>query len=275
MNPVTENLHDRLRTALETADEKQLALELADARAPDLAEAFELLSDEQRSEVLFALPPHTAAEVVVMLDERVRGELVDDLDTDSLTEIVSELTPDDAADVLGELTHREAEAILELMADGEKSDQIEGLLEYHEETAGGIMTPDVVAVPAAATVADAIEQVREATQEEDLNEVYIVDEEARPTGTVPLRRLVTSPPGTRLEDICDRDHVVVSVHDDQEAVIQAIRKYDAMEAVVVDDHGRLVGRITHDDLLDVAEEEAEEDLLRMAGTDAAELGTSS
>ena len=270
-----DSFHDRLTAALESGDEKGLRHELVEARAPDIAESFDLLDDEERSRVLFALPPHTAAEVVVMLDEAVRGEVVDDLDTEALAEIVSEMPPDDAADVLGELTDEEAGEILDHMPDEKKSDIIEDLLEYDEETAGGRMTPDIVAVLASATVADATQHVRDATQEEDLNEVYLVDEDRKPVGMVPLRRLVTNLPTTKLGDICDRDPVVVFAHDDQETVIQVIRKYDAMEAVVVDADGRLLGRITHDDLLDVAEEEAAEDLLRMAGTDMAELETSS
>jgi magnesium transporter len=94
-------------------------------------------------------------------------------------------------------------------------------------------------------------------------------------GAVPLRRLVTSSAGTRLESIVEPVTVVVHASDDQESVLQTIRKYSAMEAAVVDDQERLVGRITHDDVLDVADEEAAEDLLRVAGTDASELATSS
>ena len=271
----TDSFHDRLTAALESGDDARLQQELLEARAPDIAESFDLLDDEERSRVLFALPPHTAAEVVVMLDEAVRGDVVEDLDTKALTRIVSEMLPDDAADVLGELTDKEAGEILEHMSDEKKSDIFEELVEYGEETAGGWMTPDVVAVSASATVADATQHVRDATQEEDLNDVYLVDEDRKPVGMVPLRRLVTNDPATKLVDICDRDPVVVYASDDQETVIQIIRKYDAMEAVVVDTDGRLLGRITHDDLLDVAEEEAAEDLFRMAGTDMAELETSS
>jgi len=232
------------------------------------------LGEEDRSRVLFALPSHTAAEVIVMLDEAVRGDIVDDLDTESLTEIVSELPPDDAADMLGELSSDEVVEILGHMED-EQSEQIEELLEYDEETAGGIMTPDVVAVPASKTVADAVQFVREATQEEDLHEIYIIDEDRKLVGTVPLRRLVTSPATTKLSDICDKELVTVYASDDQETVVQVIRKYDVLEAAVVDVNERLLGRITHDDLLDVAEEEAAEDLFRMAGTDPAEFETSS
>ncbi len=274
MKPEQANLHEQLLAALSSDDDKRLADELAQTRAADIAESFELLRDEDRSRVLFALPPHTAAEVVVMLDEAVRADVVDDLDTVSLTEIVSELPPDDAADMLGELSSDEVVEILGHIAD-EQSEQIEGLMGYDEQTAGGIMTPDVVAVPASKTVADAVEFVRAATQEEDLHGIYIIDEDNKLVGTVPLRRLVTSPASTRLSDICDTDPVIVYVDDDQETVVQVIRKYDVMEAAVVDENDRLLGRITHDDLLDVAEEEAAEDLFRMAGTDPAEFETSS
>ena len=274
MSPEQDNFHERLVATLSAEEDTALAGTLSHVRAADIAESFELLSDEDRSRVLFALPPHTAAEVVVMLGEAVRGDIVDDLDTESLTEIVSELPPDDAADVLAELSADEVAEILDHI-EAELSDKIEDLLEYDEHTAGGIMTPDIVAVPASKTVADAVEFVREATQEEDLHEVYIVDEDRKLVGTVPLRRLVTNPPSARLEAICDRDPVMVYATEDQEAVVQIIRKYDVMAAAVVDENGRLLGRITHDDLLDVAEEEAAEDLYRMAGTDPAEFETSS
>ena len=275
MIPDRESFHSRLVAALEASgDDKILAEALSQARAADIAESCEVLGEQERSRILFALPPHTAAEVVIMLDEAVRGDVIDDMDTESITEIVSELTPDDAADMLGELPSEESEEILEHMPD-EVADRIEELLEYDESTAGGIMTPDVVVVPASATVSDAVEQIRKATHEDELNEVFIVDANHKLVGTVPLRRLVTNPPATRLSDICDSDPVTVEASDDQETVVQIIRKYDVMEAAVVDADGRLLGRITHDDLLDVAEEEAAEDFLRMGGTDAAELESSS
>jgi magnesium transporter len=270
MEKKEHNFHARLLQALTLDDEDRVAEEIRDAKAADIAEAFDLLSDENRSRLMFTLPPRTAAEVVMLLDEAVRSEVVDELDTRSLTDLVQELPPDDAADVLGELSKEAVGEILEALAD-EMSDQLEELLVFKEDTAGGRMTPDVVAVPSTATVEDAVEHVRHATQEEDLHEIYIVSSDRTLVGTVPLRRLVTSPPETKLDAICDSDPVVVFADENQETVLQIIRKYDAMAAAVVDAGGKLLGRITHDDLLDVAEEEAEEDLLRVAGTDASEL----
>lgn len=263
-------LLEQLREALDADDSSRLSTLLGGARPADIAEAFRQLSDSQRSTLFFAMPPRSMAEVMILLDEAARNEVVEDLDPEQLSEIVSVLTPDDAADLLNELPEAESQQILETMPD-EKSEKIGELLEYDESSAGGIMTPDVVAVPADATVADAVEYIRRASTQEDLNEVFIVDEDNRLVGTVPLRRLVTSRPDTRLSRICQRDPVSVRAEDDQETVLHVIRKYDVPSAAVVDDDDHLLGFITHDDLQDVAEEEAAEDLLRMAGTDATEL----
>ncbi|RME36766.1 MAG: magnesium transporter, partial [Planctomycetota bacterium] len=215
MTTKQEELHDAVARALDATDDQALKEALDGVRAADLAELFPLLAEEDRSRLLFALDPHTAAETFIMLGEAVRGDVVEDLDTESLSELVSELPPDDAADFLGELPEEDAEKILDQL-EAARSDQLGELLEYEEDSAGGIMTPDVVALKAASTVADAVEELRRTPQEEDLHEIYIVDEQHRPVGTVPLHRLVTSPPHTRLIDICEPDPVVVNVHDDQE-----------------------------------------------------------
>ncbi len=268
------DFHKKLLQVLESQDGLVLNEELAEARAADIAESFELLDDERRSQILFSLPPRVAAEVVVLLDEAVRGEIVDDMDARSISELVSELPPDDAADVLGELEDEEVSEVLGHL-EGAESKNLEKLLAYEDSTAGSIMTTNVIAVPASATVGDAIEQIRAATWDEELHEVYVVDTVGKLIGYVSLRLFVVHAPSTKIADICETDVVSVEATDDQEAVIQIIRKYDVLEAAVVDKQGRLLGRITHDDLMDVAEEEAEEDLLRMAGTDAAEFETTS
>jgi magnesium transporter len=270
-----KGLHERVEAALESKNDSLLAELLTGPRPADIAEVFDLLDDEDRSHILIdILPPIIAAEVVIQLDDAVRGDVVDDLAPQAVADLAAEMEPDDAADMLSEMTDKETEEVLDIMPDA-KSDKIEELLGYPEESAGGIMTTNVVKVPASATVRDATRHVREASLAEDLHEIYIVDEQDRLMGSVPLRRLVTNPKERRLQEICDPDPVFVYAHEDQEAVLQIIRKYDVAEAAVVDERDRLIGIITHDDLLDVAEEEAEEDMLRMAGTDPAERDTSS
>lgn len=273
MEPVVQDKNELIRAALQQ-DDAQLRREVSSIRAADIADSFHALDDEERSRLLFALPARTAAEVVILLEDALRSDVVEEMPERHLAGIVAELAPDDAADVLGGLTDEQTEQILSSMPNLQ-SEQIGQLLGYDESSAGGIMTTQVVAVPANKTVRDAVEDVRNATHDEELHEIYVIDEDRKLIGTVPIRRLVTNPPETRLDRICDRDVVAVDVHDDQEAVLQVIRKYDVSTVAVVDANRHLLGQITHDDLQDVAEEEAEEDLLRMAGTDPAELDTTS
>lgn len=274
MTPDIKQLHERIVGGLASAEPNDLKASLTDFRAADIAEAMDLLTDEQRSRVLYALPPRTTAEVVVMLDEAVRGEVVEELDEKKLTEIVTELPPDDAADVMAELSLEQFDEVLEHIPKAQ-SDQISELLSYEQASAGGIMNPRALSLPAEATVAEAVRRVRDFAVDEDLHFVYVVDGDDKLVGIVPLRRLVVNTPETRLDAIYDDDPVTVLVNEDQEEVLQVMRKYDLAAIPVTDRNGKLVGRVTYDDVMDVAEEEAAEDIYRMAGTDAAELETHS
>jgi len=255
---------------LRSDDPAALSSVLADIRAADLAEIYEMLGDDERSKLIFALPPEVVAEVVVLLDEIERGEVVEEMDARELSEIVAQMEPDDAADVLGELTEEQREDILETIAN-EHADKIEELLGYPEDTAGGIMTKDLVALHAGATVREAVREIRANFPDEDLHYVYVVDQAEKLVGIVPLRRLVLSDGMVHLGNICERDPVTIPVTADQEEVVHVFSKYDLAVIPVVDAEGRLLGRITHDDVMDVAEEEADEDIYRMAGLDAAEF----
>ena len=274
MQSEAQQLYNRVAELLERGDGAALTETIAAAHPADVAEAFELLDDNERSRLIFAMDPRMTAEVIVLLDEADRGEVVEDLDEEALTQIVTELPPDDAADVLGELDEEQREEILEHVPD-EQSERIEDLLEYAEDTAGGIMTPDLLALPLTAAVGEATEAVRRASEEEEIHYVYVVEDGGRLYGVVPLRRLVTNPPDRRLAEVCDRDPITVRVTDDQEEVVHVFRKYDLSAVPVVDANEMLLGRITHDDVMDVVEEEADEDIYHMAGTDPTELETPS
>ncbi len=274
MTSATEELHKMIQAATRSDDPAALRAALEGARAADIAEVFELLDDEDRSKLLFGLPAATAAEVIVLLDEADRVDVVEDMDQAELTELVSEMEPDDAADVLAELTEAQREEVLDHIPD-EQSDKIEELLAYQEDTAGGIMTKNLVSLPADATVREAIREIRRHFPEEDIHYIYVVDEHDRLTGIVPLRQLVLNDKHVPLGGICDHDPVSVGVDEDQEEVVHVISKYDLAAVPVVDKEGRLLGRVTHDDVMDVIEEEAEEDLYRMAGLEPAEFEKSS
>ncbi len=259
-----------IRAALEESMPETLAAAVADIHPADLAEVYEVLNDEERSQLVFLLPAQVTAAMIVELDEAELSEAVEDLDAEALTEIVTGMAPDDAADVLGELTEEQREGILDQILE-EQSEQIEKLLEYDEESAGGIMTPDLVVMDENATVGEAVEEIRRASEGATVHYLYTCSPDGKLVGVVSLRSLVEHRHVTLLADISERDPVSVKVNDDQEYVANQIRKYDIMAIPVVDESGVLVGQVTYDDVMDVAEEEAAEDLYYMAGTNASEL----
>ncbi len=271
------NLHELITGSLAMGDNTALVAHLANARAADIAECFDLLKEEERSQILYALPSETAAEIFVLLGDAVRGDVAEDLSTEKLSDLVEELPADDAAEALGELSKDESHEILERLPE-EKSEKIEELLEYAESTAGRVRDPDVVKLPDSATIGNARDEMRareDRGQLEEVEQIYLVSEDGRLTGAVELKQLILGRSTRALLEVCDPSPVAVTADEDQETVLQIIRKYDVAEAAVVDDQGRLIGKITHDDLQDIAEEEAEEDILLMAGTDPAERDTTS
>lgn len=275
MQPNVEELHQLLTRTLRDGTEQNLKQQLAEVNPADVAEVMELLEDVDRSRTLFALDSRTAAETIVLLDERVRDEVVDDLPEDQFAEIITALPADDAADVLGELPSEESDKLLEKLPD-EQSEEIEKLLEHDESTAGGLMNPRVISVPQLFTVKEGIRHLREIeVSDDEVFFIYSTDHENRLSGVVPARRLLLTSSGTLLSDIMEPDPISVTVDEDQESVLQLFRKYDLTSLPVVDDYGKLVGHITVDDIMDVAAEEADEDMYHMAGTDAAERATSS
>jgi magnesium transporter len=274
MNTEIEQLYENIRDLFANDRTDEMADLLREEHAADIAEVMELLDDEQRSALFFVVPPRVMAEVVVMLDEAVRSEVVEELDDVSLTNLVNEMSADDAADVVGEMPEELRTEVLEKLPD-ERTAELTELLEYDEETAGGIMDKQIVALPPNSTVEDAIEALRQADEDEVIDQVYLVDRKGKLLGEVSLRQFLLKPRDTKLADLGELDPLSVDVNADQEEVLNLMRKYDLSSVPVVTGDDNLVGRVTYDDIMDVADEEAAEDLYRMAGTDATELETSS
>ncbi|HUW84310.1 MAG TPA: magnesium transporter [Phycisphaerae bacterium] len=269
-----EQMLEKIRGLLASDDVAALCHFLSQAPEEDLAEVIELLEEDEQQTVLRALNPDSAGEVLTLLDEATRGEVVDDLTNQELTAMVRTLEPDDAADVLGELPPDQTEQVLSRMPT-EQSRQVEDLMRYPEDTAGGLMTPVLVVVPEDATVSEAVVRIRNSGIGGDLFYLYVLDSQRHLKGVIPLRLLVTTPPDTPVGKVMLPELITIRADQDQEEVANVFRKYDLAAVPVVDDEGRLLGRITYDDAMDVADEEAEEDLLIMAGTDPRELESAS
>jgi len=263
-------LLNEIEPLLEAQHRAVLSHALADQRPSDIAEIVELVGNEQRRLIFDALDPESAAEVLEKVDEATRNELGDLLSPREIGAMVAELDHDDAADVLAELPDKVSEEVLQGLAPDESA-KIRRLMSYSEDSAGGIMDPLLIKVPLTATVAEAVEKMRAAEIDQDFYCVYVVDGQGRLVGDVRLRLLLTQPKETPIADLMDRDVIYVHAGDDQETVRNVFSKNDLIVVPVVDPQHRLIGRITADRIIEVAEEEAAEDLYSMAGTDPDEL----
>jgi magnesium transporter len=265
-----QQLLQQIEPLLESGDMSALGELLRSQRSSHIAEVVELLDNEQRRTVFDVLDKPTSAEILEKVDEATRAELFELFGDEELSSLVSHLDPDDAADVLSELPEEERAELLKSIPPVESA-EIKELMSYSEDSAGGIMDPVVISVPEDATVAEAIKKIRAAEIDEDFFSVYVVDKTGRFLGDVRLRLLVTAPENTKINDLIDPDTVYVTVDTDQEEVRNIFSKNDLIVGPVLDKDHKLVGRITADRIIEVAEEEAAEDLYAMAGTDADEL----
>ncbi len=265
-----KQLLEQIKNLSELRDQSALKALLAEQRDSDIAEVVELLDNEQRREVFNAMDIATSAGVLEKVDEATRAELFELLGNKEFAELVSELGPDDAADILAELPAEESQKLLENMSPA-ASARIKELMRYSEDSAGGIMDPVLISVRDDATVAEAVRKIRAAQIDEDFYSIYVVDKAGRFLGDVRIRFLLTAPEETLIMDLLNEDCISVTAETDQEKVRNIFNKNDLIVAPVLDKTGRLAGRITADRIIEVAQEEAAEDVYAMAGTDADEL----
>ncbi len=237
----------------------------AGLRAPDLADVLELLGADERVTLIQALGAAFDPEVLSELDAGVRDQLFETLPKDFLAQAVSQLETDDAAYVLEGLEEAEKQDLLARMPAQDRL-ALERNLEYPEETAGRLMQTDFVAVPPFWTVGQVIDHMRETDDlPETFSDIFVVDPAHRVLGSVDLSRLLRTKRQVPVETIMDRDRHVISATADQEEIAREFERYDLKSAPVADEHGRLVGAITVDDVVEVIQEETEEDLRRLAG----------
>ena len=269
---VEEN-RQRFEALVAAGDLEALSRAVADLHPSDLADLLERLSEDDQVEVLSALPAELASESLVEMEEgEDRGDLLAALEPAKGAELIHELPDDDAVDLIAELEPHEQQRILGELAPEEAGD-LRGLLQYHEETAGGLMTTDLVAVAVSLTAQQALDRVRVLGREvENFYTVFVVDGNERLLGTVGLDDLVTADPGDLVDALVEPVSASVHPEVDQEEVGRLIARYNLASIPVVTDAGELLGRITFDDVIDVIEAEQTEDILRLVGvTDEEEL----
>jgi magnesium transporter len=239
-----EQALSRVLGLLEAGDHEGLAIALEAVHPSDLADFVEHLEAEQRLSLLQHMPSDLAADTLAEMEDVERpGELLLQLEPERTAEIVHEMADDDAADVIGELEPEEQARV----------------------PAGGLMIRDVLSVSTRLTAGDAIAEIRRQAHEDfDFFTIFVVDPDGNFRGVVSLRDLVIAEPQSPIAEITEEPPVVVTVDTDQEEVGKALSRYNLASLGVVDGLGRLVGRITFDDVIDVVEAEATEDILRFA-----------
>ena len=244
---------------------------LAELRPADIADILEQLDAEEAGAVLERLSPTIAADTLNEVEYPLQTELLSELGPERASDLLEMLPPDDAADILADIPQDEAERLLSLMPASE-SQPIRDLLRYNAQSAGGIMTTEVLALKQDLTVEEALTYLREHSEHlEMIYYLYIVDAEQHLIGIVSLRELVVAAPGTHLQELMDTNVIRVQADMDQEQVARLIAKYDLLGVPVVDREDRLVGLITVDDVIDVIHEEQAEDFSEIAGASVEEL----
>ncbi|MDB5432200.1 MAG: magnesium transporter [Caulobacter sp.] len=251
--------------AADRGDSERLRELLGALHPADVADLMGFLTADYREEVIEHLNPEDLAEVLSELDTNLREEVLESVPSATLAKALEELDSDDAADVIDDLEDDKRGEVLAAMPDAERA-AIETTLSYGDETAGRLMQREVLAAPQFWTVGQTIDHVRSAGDElpELFFDVYIVDPSYKPVGGAPISRLLRAPRETLLADLME-PVTEIPVTMDQEDVAFIFDKYHLISAPVVDTGGRLVGQITVDDVVGVIQEEAEEDILALAG----------
>jgi magnesium transporter len=270
--------------AIKTPDEAQITTLIREENWPgiqalfsefhptDIADIFSWAPSETYK-TLFSLIKNDDDRALVLseLEAFASSEIIESLSNREVSEIVDDMPADDAADVLAELSPQRSAEILSMIK-SDISDDVRKLMEYPPDSAGGIMNTDVVSVPETSTTDDAITRLLNEPHDERIFNAYVVDEDKVLIGLVDVLDLIRARnKNVTVSSLARRDFVATTVDTDQEEVAHIMSQYDLSVIPVLDEDGRLVGRITTDDVIDVIEEEASEDIMRLAGSTAEEL----
>ncbi len=239
----------------------------------DIAGMFHYLRENERKEALNLLEnSKKKAQVLAELNPEYISETLSKLSSESIAKIMSGLPADDIAKILDSLEEPVSEKVIKHL-NKEDYGNVGELLKHGEETAGRIMTTDFFYLPADITVGEAIQRLQKAERIEMVFYIYIVDDQMRLIGVASLRRLITVPPDTLLKDIASTDIISVRPYVDQEDVAALVARYDLLAIPVVEENGVLLGLVTVDDVIDVIQDEAAEDIHKMAGTEEVVIGS--
>jgi magnesium transporter len=268
-NPMVGNLLlPEIRSLIDERNFTALREIFCDWPPADVAEVIEDMPEDEQVIIFRVLPAGLAADVFEYLDIEAQQKLLRAMAHEQVVSILNEMAPDDRTALLEEMPSAAARQLIKVLTPEERR-VATALLGYPEESVGRLMTPDFVAVRENWTVKQVLDYVREHGQDrETLNFIYVIDDEGKLIDDLRIRNFLLRPLDTRVDEIMDRSYVHLTVNQNQEEALQIFRKYDRAALPVVDSNDVLVGIVTQDDMLDVATEEATEDIQKLGGVEA-------
>lgn len=267
MKDFTDQDIERISTLVEEKNETQAREEILNLHPADIAEIIQSLNKKE-AEWLFDLieDNELKGDVLMELDEEERGKLLEGMNSEEIADAVEELDTDDAVELIKELDEDEREEVISLIEDVEQAGDIVDLLQYDEETAGGMMGTEMIVVNENWSMPECLKEMR--IQAEDMDEVYniyVVDNDNRLRGVLPLKKMITHPSASKIKHVMETEPHVVRTDTPKEEVVLDFEKYNLAAVAVVDSIGRLMGRITFDDVMDEVREQSERDYQLASG----------
>ncbi|MDE6588468.1 MAG: magnesium transporter [Paramuribaculum sp.] len=264
---VTPEFVDRLKFIIENKDEQSARLQLSDLHPADIAELYRNLDIDQAEFLYRLLDDEKAADVLMELDEDDRRKLLSNMPAEEIAkQFIEHLDTDDAVDIIQELDEDDRDEILAHIDDVEQAGDIIDLLKYDDDTAGGLMGTEMITVNENWSMPECIKEMR--MQAEDMDEiyyVYVIDDDNKLRGVLPLKKLITHPSVSKIKHVMEENPVSVKVDTPIDEVALDFEKYDLVAMPVVDSIGRLLGRITVDDVMDRVRESTERDYQLASG----------
>ncbi|HYQ56126.1 MAG TPA: magnesium transporter [Draconibacterium sp.] len=264
---VTKEFVEQLKTHIEGKRNEEVAALMEDLHPADIAEIMDDLNIEEAKFIYLLLDGEKASNVLIEIDEDDRRRFLKVLPPELIaSKFIEFMDSDDAADVVAELDEDVQKEVLNEIDDAEQAGDIIDLLEYDEDTAGGIMAKELVSVNENWTVATCLKEIsRQAEEVDEIFYIYVIDNSGRLKGVLSLKKLILNHTNTKISNIYDPDIRMVSTNTRQEEVAELMDKYDLVAIPVIDEIGRLQGRITFDDVIDFVRDEAEKDYQMVSG----------
>ncbi len=255
-----------IRDIIHSNDVEKARAELAELHPADIAELYQNLGIDDSEFLYRLLDSETAADVLVELDEDERQKLLEDMPAEELAKQIEYLDTDDAVDVIQQLDEEDRDEVLAQIDDVEQAGDIIDLLKYDEDTAGGLMGTEMVVVNENMSMPECIKEMRAQAEEQDeIYYVYVVDDDNKLKGIFPLQKMITHPSVSKIKHVMETDPVSVKADTPIDEVALDFEKYDLVAMPVVDSIGRLLGRITVDDVMDQVRESSERDFQLASG----------